>query len=120
MLFKLNAMGCLNASSMAEYSKDKSIKTYSQFTQSVLHNIRRFGNEHIYDKFWVQEIIKIMQPTEILIVRPIEDYFLLEICTQYESEQYYVQWCVVNNLIPQQYLNLKRFIKEVRCIWQEN
>jgi len=120
MFFKLNAYGCLNASSMAEFSQDRQIKIYSQFPQSVLHNIRAFGNEHIYDKHWVQEIVNIMRQNEILIVKPIEDYFLLEICNQYQSEQYYVQWCRTNNLIPKQYLNLRRFIKEVRCIWQEN
>ena len=120
MLFKLNSMGMLNARSMAEYSLDTYQARPNQFPQSILHNIRKFGNDHIYDKCWVQEIISIMKPTEILIVKPIEDYFLLEICTQYTSQQYFLQWCAVNSLIPNNYNNLKRFIKEVRCIWQEN
>ncbi len=120
MFFKLNAYGYLNVRSMAEYSLDACEDNSSQFAQSVLHNVRKFGNDYVYDKYWINKIVNIMKPTEILIVKPIEDYFLVEICTQYTSQQYFLQWCEVNHLIPNNYINLKRFIKEVRCIWQEH
>jgi len=116
----MNAYGYLNSRSMGEFSKDPCQSKPNEFPFSILHNIRKFGNDYIYDKCWIQEIVNIMKPTEILVVKPISDYFLLEICSQYESEQYFLQWCDVNKLIPNKGNNLKRFIKEVRYIWQEH
>ena len=120
MLYKMNAYGYINSRSMAEFSKDCIDNKPNLFPQSVLHNIRKFGDDYIYNDYWIQDIVKIMKPTEILIVYPIEDYYMLKICNQYQSQVYFLQWCDVNHLAPNKHVNLKRFINEVRIIWQKN
>ena len=120
MFYKMNVLGFINSSSMSEYSLDRCDKQRNPFPISVLSNIKQFGSDYVYDEYWIQKVAKLMQPDEILLVLPIEDYFMLKICNQTQTQQYYIQWCGVNNLISNRYENLRKFIKEVRIIWQKN
>lgn len=118
MLYKINAYGMVNAQSIGEMSRGKSRPTDNFYELSILKGLRQGYYDFVYDKHWIDKIIELLDRSEILLVKKIDDYFKIAIVNYVDSQLYYAQWCEVNNLVPKQSKNLQRFVKEVRCIWQ--
>lgn len=118
MLYKMNAYGVVNARSMGEYSRGRCQPLNNTYQLSILRGLRLGEYDFVYEKYWIDKIIELLDRSEILLVKKIDDYFKIAIVNYVDSQLYYAQWCEVNNLVPKQSKNLQRFVKEVRCIWQ--
>lgn len=118
MLYKMNAYGVVNARSMGEYSRGRCMPIDNSYELGILRGLRQGHYDFVYDSYWLDKIVALLDRSEILLVLKVEDYYKIALITYVQSQAYYVQWCEVNHLIPKQSKNLTRFVKEVRCIWQ--
>ena len=88
---------------------------------SIVSNIRHGFDDYIIDKSWIDSIVKLLNPNEILTVRPCEDgYYCLRLVTYMQSQHHYKAWCEKLHDEPNNAVNLRKFVKEVRVIWIEN
>lgn len=118
---KLNSLGYINSFSMAEFSKDKALKNNRSYELSIIRNIRHGYNDYIIDTYWLNKIVELLNPNEILKVTENKDgYYRLSLTTYIESQHYYTQWCEKLNYNPKNAINLRKFVKEVRIIWVES
>ena len=118
---KLNSMGYYNSVSMAEFGLTKVAKNNKSYEMSIISNIRHGHNDYIIDKDWLDKIVELLNPNEILLVRDCNNgYYCLSLTTYMQSQHYYVAWCERLHYEPKNDIYLRKFVKEVRIIWIEN
>lgn len=116
---KLNSLGYFNSVSMSEFGLNKCKPDHS-YERSILSNIRKGHNDYIIDKAWLNDIVKLLMPNEILNVRDCENgYYCLSLTTYMQSQVYYTAWCEKFGYEPKNAVYLRKFVKEVRVIWMD-
>lgn len=116
--YKIDAIGNINAKTLGELGLGKSLPNNRNYEYGILRNLRLSYCDYIYDKFWIDRILKMMSPSEMLIVKQIDDYYRVSLTKYTDQVDYYTKWCDTNNLVAKQIKNFTRFIQEVKIIWE--
>jgi hypothetical protein len=105
---------------MSEFGLSKCKPDHS-YERSILSNIRKGYKDYIIDKTWLNDIVKLFNPNEILEVRDCKNgYYCLSLTTYIESQRHYKVWCEKLHYEPKNTVYLRKFVKEVRVIWITN
>lgn len=111
-----NEFGYLNCTLMCNMGLSK-VKKDTSWERNIVTGLRNGGNDFIYDRCFIKRIVDVLRPNEILLVCKTKDYYILNLTTYQQQMTYYVRWCRNHGLKEKNAVNLKRFIEEVKVIW---
>ena len=118
----INDQGVLACTLLSELGLTRGHKS-RDFERKFVAGLRDGSSDFIYDDWMLDKIVKVLKPNEIIIVRKmyeendISSYYKVTLTTYMQQLTYYKRWCVKKKLDERNAVNLRKFVKEVKIIW---